>query len=360
MLQIPRRISLSSQIAAAIRKAIAEGLWEDYLPGERRLCELFHAGRPTVRTALRSLAEEGLIEIHHGKRSRLPRGAPRKPSPGTNRTVGVVIHEPFVHLTSILTHGFTEMRLQLAERGFKMEVYVCPAPRANTQKRGLETFIRQQRVHCCVLVSASLAIQSWFSDHSVPALVLGSCHPTVKLPSLDIDYRAICRHAAGTFLAKGHRHLALIIPDFGSAGDLSSEESFRAAIEQRREGRARASIVRHSGTAASLRIKLDALFDSEQPPTALLVARTQFVWTTILYLLNRGLKIPDAVSLIARDDDPLFKLGEPPLAHYSVEREAYVKKLCRSMLQLTVERPDPRHILVVPKYQPGKSVKALG
>ncbi len=356
MLEIPRRISLPTQIAAAIRKGVADGVWEGFLPGERRLCALFQASRPTVRAALQALAKEGLIEIRQGRRNRLRAGAMRRDSGAPKRAVGIIIHEPFDHLTPTLSQGLSEMRLQLAERGFTTEVYVCPPRGASAQKRGLEAFIRQHRVSCCVLVSASRTVQGWFSGHSIAALVLGSCHPAVKLPSLEVDYRAVCRHAAGIFLGKGHRHVALVIPDLGTAGDLASEESFREAVGRQGGGGARASIVRHNGTAPSIAAKLDALFDSPQPPTALLVARTQFVFITILYLLNRGLKVPEAVSLIARDADLLFESLDPPLAHYSFQRDAYIRQLCRSMLQLLSARTPPRPILIIPKFLAGRTV----
>lgn len=358
MLEIPRRISLSAQIAAAISKGIEEGVWEEYLPGERRLGEIFQASRPTVRAALHSLAKDGWFEINQGRRNRLRRGSVRRDRADSKRGVGIVIHEPFARLAPTLSQGLSEMRLQLAEQGFATEVFVCPPNGPRAQKRGLEAFVRQNRVFCCVLVSASRAVQRWFCDNSIPALVLGSCHPAVKLPSLEVDYRAVCRHAAGIFLGKGHRHLALVIPDFGMAGDSASEESFREAVEQQADGRARVSVVRHNGTAPSLTAKLGALFGSANPPTALLVARTQYVFITMLYLLNRGLKVPDAVSFIARDADLLFESLDPPLAHYSFQRDAYIRQLCRSMLQLVSDRPPPRPVLIVPNFLAGRTVKA--
>jgi len=360
MLEIPRRLSLPTQIATAIRKGIEDGVWEEFLPGERRLCDLFQASRPTVRAALHALAKDGWFEISQGRRNRIRSGGVRRDRGAPKRAVGIIIHEPFDHLTPTLSQGLSEMRLQLAEQGFTTEVYFCPPHGTRAQKRGLESFIRQHRVFCCVLVSASRTVQSWFSDRSIPALVLGSCHPAVKLPSLEVDYRAVCRHAAGIFLGKGHRHVALVIPDFGMAGDLASEESFQGAVEQQGGGRARASLVRHNGTAPSIAAKLDALFDSGHPPTALLVARTQYVFITILYLLNRGLKVPDAVSLIARDADLLFESLDPPLAHYSFQRDAYIRQLCRSMLQLVTERPAPKPILIIPKFLPGRTVLRIG
>jgi DNA-binding LacI/PurR family transcriptional regulator len=359
MLEIPRRVSLSSQIASAIRKGIEDGLWEDYLPGERRLCELFQTSRPTVRTALHALAKDGWFEISHGRRSKLRRSRPLGKIADPKRSVGLIIHEPVSHLTATLAQGLNEIRLQLAAQGFTMEVYVCPARGVRAQKRGLEGFIRQHRVFCSVLVSASRTVQSWFSDRGIPALVLGSCHPAVKLPSLEVDYRAVCRHAAGIFLGKGHRNVALVIPDSGTAGDLASEEAFRAVVERSGQTGARATIVRHNGTANGLATRLDALFDSPTPPTGLLVARTQHVFGTMLHLLHRGLKVPDTVSLIARDADHLFESSDYPLSHYSFRRDAYIRLLGRSMLQLINDRPQPRPVLIVPRFLPGRTVRTF-
>lgn len=356
MLEIPRRISLSSQIAAAIRKGIEHGVWKDSLPGERRLCATFQASRPTVRAALASLAKEGWFEIRQGRPNRLRRGAAQRSRPPPARIVGIIVHEPFSHLGTTLTQGLSEMRVHLAEQGCTTEIYVCPAHGSRAQRRGLEAFIRQNRISCCVLVSASRAVQRWFCDHSFPALVLGSCHPSVKLPSLDVDYRAVCRHAAGIFLGKGHRRIALVIQDTDTAGDLASEASFREAIELQGGTGACAMVVRHNGTAANLTAKLDTLFQSARPPTALLVARTPYVFTVIMHLLNRGLGVPDGVSLIARDSDPMFEMADPPLAHYAIKSEAYIRQISRLMVKLLSERPAAKPILIVPRFFPGRTV----
>lgn len=354
MLEIPRRISLSSQIAAAIRKGIEDRVWVDYLPGERRLCETFQASRPTVRAALGALAKDGWFEIQQGRRNRIRARGRSRTRDAARRSVGIIVHQPYSQLGATLTQGLSEMRVHLAEQGFSSEIYVCPAHSSRATQRGLEAFLRQNRVSCCVLVSASRVVQRWFSDRSIPALVLGSCHPSVKLPSLDVDYRAVCHHAAGVFLAKGHRNIAFVVPDLGTAGDLASEQSFREAVEQKG---GRAMIVRHKSTALSITAKLDALFRSAHPPTALLVARTPFVFIVIMHLLNRGLGVPHAVSFIARDSEAMFEKVEPPVAHYSFKPDAYIRQLCRLVLQMTTERPVPRPTLIVPKFFPGKTVK---
>ncbi len=139
MLEIPRRISLTSQIAAALRKGIEEGVWEEYLPGERRLCDTFQASRPTVRAALRTLAKDGWCEIRQGRRTRL-RAKPARRRILSHRRVGIIVHEPYSHLGSTLAQGLGEMRVRLAQQGFTTEVYACLAHGTRAQQRGLENF----------------------------------------------------------------------------------------------------------------------------------------------------------------------------------------------------------------------------
>ena len=328
---IPRRLSRTAPAAAAIQKAVQENVWQEFLPSERRLCEMFKVSRPTIRTALQQLAQEGLIEIHHGRRNRLLQVA----SPVTQaqtRLVVLISHQPISQMALTAYQGISEMRAHLAEQGFTTETFVCPSGSAAVQRRKLETFLRQNRVLCCVLLSLGKELQEWFAASSVPALVLGSCHPAVKLPSLDVDYRSVCRHAAGLLRAKGHRRIAFLTPQSSAAGDLVSEEGFLQGLGQTDDAsRTEGIIVRHSGTASNLTAKLDALFASNHPPTAILVAKPRHVFFVVGYLLRHGIKSPGRISLIARDYDPHF---EQVISHYRFEGESFAHRLSRLMLQM--------------------------
>mgnify|MGYP001346109550 CR=1 FL=1 len=357
---LPQRFPLSVQAAGLIKKAFEDGTWGEHLPSERRLCEIFRVSRPTIRAALLLLVKEGILETHPGRRKRLLKSSQKKPHQ-QNKMVGLVAHVPMTHVALAAYESISEMRAHLAEQGFTTDVLICPTHSPRVQRRKLEEFVRRNRVFCCVLLSVSREIQEWFSQNSVPALVLGSCHAKTKLPSLDVDHRSVCRHAAGIFLGKGHRRLALIVPNSGLAGDLASEEGFREAVAQRADADdTQAIIVRHNSTAPSIIAKLDALFDSPRPPTALLVARARHVFVVIIYLLKRGLTVPDTVSLIARDHDPLFEFVSPAINHYRFEEGSFAPRLSRLMLQMVSQGYLPSEPnLMFPDYFPGGTVKQL-
>jgi DNA-binding LacI/PurR family transcriptional regulator len=178
------------------------------------------------------------------------------------------------------------------------------------------------------------------------------------LPSLDVDYRSVCRHAAGIFRSNGHRRLALIVPSSGVAGDLASEQGFReGAVLRPNADPAEAIIVRHDGTVRHLTAKLDELFGLSRAPTALLVAKPQHMFLVIVYLLKRGLAVPETVSLIARDQDHLF---ENTVSHYMLGGETVAHRLSRLMLQMVGQGYLPTEPnLIFPRYVSAGTVKRL-
>ncbi|MFO1447168.1 MAG: GntR family transcriptional regulator [Opitutaceae bacterium] len=358
VLDLPKRVSLSAQTAAAIRKGAEKGVWQDTLPSERRLCNLFQVSRPTVRSALQQLAKEGLVLIRQGKRNRLVAGPAKPVAAPTSRLVVLVAHRPLAQMTLTAYQGVSEMRAHLTKHGFSTEELVCPAQSPAAQRRKLEAYVRQNQAFCFVLISLSKDLQLWFASRSIPTLLIGSCHPVVRLPSIDVDFHSVCRHAVGVLRGKGHRRMALLMPNFNVAGDLASEAGFiEGAAPRGSDVGAEALVVRHNGTQAGIAAKLDLLFRSAHPPTALLVARPQFLFFVVVDLLKRGIQVPDAVSIISRDHDHLF--GDA-VSHYRFEDETFAHRLTRLMLQMVDQGYLPAEPnLIFPRYVSGGTVRRM-
>jgi DNA-binding LacI/PurR family transcriptional regulator len=357
-IEIPQRTSLAALVSASIRKAIETDTWEDFLPTERHLGEMFQVSRPTLRVALHLLAKEGLIEIKPGRGSRLLKRSVHK-STAKNRLVAVITLQPVFDL-GLTYQGVSEMRSHLAKLGFATEVVHCQAQGAAAE-RYVANYLQRNRVFCCVLLSVSERLQRWFSTHSIPALVLGSCHPSVKLPSLDFDNRSVCRHATGIFVQRGHRRLAMLSPDSGLAGDLVGEQGFLEALNEHKSlARSDCRIVHHDSTATSITNRLDAMLRSAAPPTGLLIANTDEAFIVMMYLLKRGLPVPDKISLISRDHHRIFDILSPAIAHYKPEPGIFEHRLSRLMLQMVSQgylATEPT--LILPKFFAGGTIKTL-
>lgn len=358
-LSLPQRGLLSVSTAAAMRQALAQGLWDQQFPSERRLCELFRVSRPTVRAALDILARERAVGLERRRRKRLlPVGT--QPAAAASRKI-VIVTQPHGTLGPVVTFaGIEELQADLRRHGFETEVFVCRGRGLPAELRQMTAYLRQNAVRCVVLVTVRRELQQWFAGRPVPTLVLGSCDAAATLPSFDVDHRAVCRHAAGVFLSRGHRRLALIVPESPTGGDLAAVKGFREAVPAHGRGGAEAVIVYHRGTTPSLTARLDALFRSPRPPTALLVAHARIALITLVYLLNRGLAVPDRVSLISRDQDVIFADLAPAMAHYAFDVRGRTRRMVRLILRLVQRQSLPtKPNLIFPRFVAGGTLRSL-
>lgn len=78
---VTRPVSRAAQVAEYLRGEIERGEYQpgERLPSETVLAEQFEVTRPTVNTAMRTLAERGLVLMEHGRgtfvRERVDAGA---------------------------------------------------------------------------------------------------------------------------------------------------------------------------------------------------------------------------------------------------------------------------------------------
>ena len=243
----------------------------------------------------------------------------------------------------------------LATAGYVTGLHVNPACFSSKPDRALDQLVRAHPAAVWVVLGSKESLQRWFIRRQIPALVIGSCAPEFALPSLDVDLRAACRHACGLLLRKGHRQLALVLPQDAYAGDVVSEEGFREALAASPET-ARLRVLRHDGTTPHLCSLLDAALQSASPPTAFVVAPAVQVLTVMLHLLRRGRRIPQDAAVISRADDPVLQAATPVVARYAINPEQFARRLSTAVRQLAETGTLPAHaIRLMPAFLPGET-----
>ncbi len=250
------------------------------------------------------------------------------------------------------------LRKHLAETGFELRVFSHPRLRSNRPHHLLQEIIREQRVACWVLFSVPKPVHEWFHARSLPAVVFGTCYPGVPLPAIDIDNRAVCRHAVGVFLKHGHRHLAMLTRGPGAVGgDLASEEGFLEGIRKSGLPDARGIVVHHDSTKADICRKLDALLGLSQPPSGLLICMPGHAVAVLTYLLSKGMRIPQDMSLICRDADPHLEYASPAMACYPFAYQTHGDRLCRRVVELATTGVLPlKYRLMMPHFENGETI----
>jgi LacI family transcriptional regulator len=355
MTLLPKKISLVAQTAMAIREAISLGRWKRLLPGEHELASQLHVGRRTVRAALDQLCSDGVVKCCHGKRREIINQHLVRLPPASSRIV-FLTPVPLQTLTSFGIFIIDRLREHLAEEGYLLEIHAGRVPYRAPVTNHLKNLAETLDPAGWVLSQSTEPMQRWFHESGLPCVVAGSCYPEITLPSVDTDFGAICRHAVGQFLARGHRQLVLLNPNPGAAGDLKAEAGFHEALQKTRAQGVTANIVNHDGTPANICARLNGLMQSDQPPTAFLVSRAQHVLTVLGHLLSCRFRIPQDVAVISRDDESFLENVVPTVTRYSRNPDVFASTLSRMVLEVVHGKPVMKEHKIMPSFVLGQTL----
>ena len=355
----PSRKSLELQTVEILREQIEQGAWKKWLPGERTLGGLLQVSRYTVRAALRQLRKDGVIATEESVGNRITIRRRRKKAGGTGSDAGLLVCGEFHQIlpTSIL--WIDQLRTMLSERGSRLRLF---DGRAYTQRNPAQALkkLRQQHSHpCWILLFSNENVQSWFQRNAVPCVVAGSLHVGIDLPSCDVDYRAVCRHATSLLLRRGHRRIALLIKRSRRAGDVLSEAGFEEAFARSNLEDTTPVIRHHNATAEGIAEVVRQLMAQKPVPTAMLVADPFHCLTVISCLNKLGLDVPRDVSVISRDHESCYNFLLPRPASYAVNPRQFARPLLDAITPaLNGGLPPVRTHYIMPEFSEGASVAA--
>ena len=352
---LPQRLSLVAQTAQSLRESIRAGHWRTHLPGERELCAHLQVSRPTLRAALEELQRNGWLDVSSRQRRRI-RARSTASRRAQQKEIALLSACPLLNTPPPMMFVMDVLRDKLADAGYATKFHVNRACFSAQPVHALDKLVRQNPSAVWLVFGSKEPMQRWFIRQQLPCIVVGSCSPDIALPSVDVDFRATCRHAGGVLLRKGHRRLALVLPQDAYGGDVVSEAGLREAMASV-PGTAPLRVLRHDGTTTHLCSLLDEALLPPNPPTAFLVARTLHVLTVMMHLMRRGKRIPQDIAVISRDNDPFLESTTPIVARYDINHVQFARRLSTVARQLAETGSLPaRPIRLMPQFLAGATV----
>jgi DNA-binding LacI/PurR family transcriptional regulator len=246
------------------------------------------------------------------------------------------------------------VREQLSRVGWTLEIHTSRSCYGPSPDRALERLVREAPASAWLLSGTIRPMQLWFQRRAVPCLVLGTCPDDIALPFADANHRAACRHAGALFLKKGHRRIALVLPDGATGGDRDSERGLREAIERQHD--ANLVVLRHRDRTHLCNL-LDHSLESSSPPTAYLVARAIHALTVTMHLMRSGVRLPQDAAVLSRDDENFLAHSSPSVSRYSVSNESFARRVSQAVRKLVDNGALPsRAIQLMPRLIVGETL----
>jgi DNA-binding LacI/PurR family transcriptional regulator len=329
---LPQRLSLVSQTVQSLRHGMNAGYWKEHLPAERELARQLQVGRKTLRAALMELEGEGAFDLSSRQRRRILLPVAKVRAKAQKRTVGILIASPLQTMHARRMFVIQAVQEHLAKAGCATELHVRPRCFSAHPARALTQLQRDHPGVVWIVFGSKEPMQRCFIEQHVPCLIIGTCRPDIGLPSIDVDHRAACHHAGNVLWRKGHRRIALVLPDDAFDGDAASEHGLRTALHDK--AGVYLQIIRHDGTKANLCALLDKALRTSTPSTAFLIARAKHALTVAMHLMRRGHALPRGRALISRDEEPFLESTTPTLARYSISLPLYARRIATSARRL--------------------------
>ncbi|MEV5330956.1 LacI family DNA-binding transcriptional regulator [Streptomyces werraensis] len=266
-------------------------------------------GREDVAPETRRRVTEALDRLGYVRR-------PRFAGAGTTPLVDLVVNTLDDPASGAVLHG-----AEAAAHDAGLEVVVCAARTRTGSERPGRTWqerlvLRGSAGVLFHLAEPSPAQYAWLEQHRVPlALIDPACEPPPGAVSVGGANWQGGVTATEHLLALGHERVAVIT---GPAGPTLSGRArlagYRSALANAGV-RHRPEYTRHAdGTDdASVRRAVRELLDLPQPPTAAFLCSDRTAPGVYGALAERGLRVPDDMSVVGFDDLPEVRRLSPPL-----------------------------------------------
>jgi LacI family transcriptional regulator len=331
MPKIPRRFSLITETASVLRQRIHEGEWSLRLPGEMELSTRLQVGRNTIRSALKLLEQEGLVVTRNGQRREI---VALLPSSHVPRRAVLLMAKPENEYPPSTSAWIRETQSRLENQGWCFRLFIEPGLYRGNPSGQLRALVTGSPDTVWILHRSTPSMQRWFQEGDFPVVLAGSRHEGIELAQVEVDLRAVSRHAAGAFLARGHQRLAVLRPEGPFAGDAECVAGFRDAAS-----RGEVVELRCKGGPGSVVTVLRQYLRDRHPATGLFILHPDHCLTALSFLLSEGVQVPGDLSVICRDDEPYLALIHPEPARYRHSTRTFGSKLAALVARATGEKP---------------------
>jgi len=354
-MQAIARPTLSEHAAQHLREGFRSGRWQGTLPGVRQLAKEFGLSRDVVCEALRIVEAEGFI-IHCGAGKSRRVAASRRDSARRTLRVGTLLPSPLEQDNAHTHELMSGIRQAIESLGHVAFI----APKCSVQLGGKPARIRRHLEECkadaWIIYSAERKVLEMALRLSVPVFALGGFSEGLPLPGSRTDLTAPMEAAVDLLVKQGHRQIVLICPPKWRSPRLNHAAA--AFVSRLRTHSIRADVSYHvpdwRHTPAGLDELLHALFFAT-PPTALLIMEPECIGPAMVFLAERGLRVPENVSLINLLPDPMQSFYRLALAHFDWPVQPHVNNVARWVRSIARNQADQHFTTISPEFVTGET-----
>jgi DNA-binding LacI/PurR family transcriptional regulator len=352
-------VLLYQQFAEVIREAIRSGKYKpgEYIPPERQLSKEFNLNRLTVRKGIALLIDEGLLQPLRGRGTFII-GAPQRKDKPENKSIAYVFIKDFKFPLSKNPY-YTEILEGAEAEAFKKNYsfYLYSVDYDETELNKVVRKIVREKVSGVVMVGRlDKKIESVITSiykKDIPLVLIDKALPYYNISSIVSDNVKGAYEAVNYLISLGHKDIAFIGASANKEVMQQRLKGFNDALAEAdmkfdKKFLVESDLHIHGGYTA-----MQKLLNLTKRPTAVFAINDEAAIGAIRAINEKGLSVPEDVSLVGFDDIEWAAYATPPLTTVKI----YKKEIGSNAVSKIVEQLEGKNTLAVKNIMPTKLIK---
>lgn len=289
----------------------------DRLPSEKELSEKFSLSRQTIRHATGELEKDGIITRVRGSGSYIGDSASRR----RNRYMTVAVMLTYVdnYIFPPTVRGISDT---LEKNGYSMQLSFTDND-IEKERTVLKKIIAEDNVDALLaepskssLPNPNMKYYRKIQQRGIPIEFINSTYPTLDIPCVRLDDEKIGYEAVRYLIENGHRQIAGIFHCEDSQGLRRFAGYDRALREADIVPDPKKVLWLDTDGIADVSPLIDYILKRIEGATAILTYNDEVGCQLIIGFAERGINVPDDISVISVDDADLASKVRPGLTTF--------------------------------------------
>lgn len=339
-----QRRPLHQQVVTILREEIAKRQQAGaQLDSEEKLAKRFSVSVPTIREALRALAQEGIIERRHGSGTYVKERS-------SHQHVGILVGFDISHPRASYFHLRIVRQLHafFAEEDYRTQLYMRPLPLGETPagEPTFPGFLEDLKSHKLsgVISVATVPHESWTKPLARAKVPLVGNAP-YHAHGVGINYPDTVRKGMSFLLERGKRKIALIAGKVWKPPHSDEEyETFKTVLAENGvpvQERWISHSFQPSLVGAGWEAFREIWLASEEKPEALLVCDDVMFADTAVAIIELGIKVPAELLVITLANRSSGVLYPFHTVRMEFDPDFYAQAAGQMLIQLMNKKPVP-------------------
>ena len=351
-----QRVSLPERVAAHLREGIRQGRWSDQFPGEQQLTSELDVSRHTVRRALQILEKEGVLGGRGHGRCRGITAAGAAAAFQRPLRVNILRHDARLTDNPQTSMVLIEIMHSLENAGHQVSFLKKSQIELRHDVARLTRHLAETPADAWVVECGSHPLLEWCASQPTPCLALYGRTGGLPLARTGPDAVPAYRAATRQLIALGHRRIVLIVREgFRRPTPEGCELAFLEELKAHGIPTGVYNLPDWEENSEGFNRLMESLFETT-PPTALIIDETCWFIAALAFLVRRGIRVPEQVSLVSGDCETILDVCHPRFAHMRWDNSFIVRWVVRWVDAVRKGKADRKTINISAEFVPGGSI----